>query len=239
VPVPHDRRQVIARRLHKDEVHDRLLAAIVAGDLPPGARLRDVELEAWLGVSRTPIRTALLRLEQIGLVEALPQRWTRVARSRPAVVPDLVVALCALWRDLPREGHGLLAPGSVREARRSLERCAVAVAALRESPSPGAAHSRAVVDTAFACVVRLEGDTVSPVAGQLLHDLGARLRHQATMLGRRLETGPLTACLAEVDAAVVAADPRLLRAAIDRFARRAAAGRPVIPSAPRTAWWRL
>ncbi|WP_307802875.1 GntR family transcriptional regulator [Frigoribacterium sp. PvP032] len=237
MPVPDERRRVIARRLHKDEVHDRLLAAIVSGDLPAGARLRDVDLETWLGVSRTPIRTALVRLEQIGLVEAAPQRWTRVARLRPSVVPDLVVALCGLWRDLPRAGHGLLAPTAAGDGRLALERCAVAVEAFRASPRPGARESRAVVDAAFACVAQLEGSGPSEVTGQLLGDLGARLRHQAAALGRGLDVGPLTECLAEVDAAVVAADPLLLRSALDRLARRTARARPAL-EVPRPSWWR-
>jgi hypothetical protein len=237
VPVPRDRETAIARRLHKDEVYDKLLAAIVAGDLPAGSRLRDVDLEAWLGVSRTPIRTALVRLEQIGLVEAFPQRWTRVAEARPSEVPDLVVALCALWRDLPREGQGLLAPGSVRESRRLLDRCAEAVQALRASSAAGADQSRRVVDAAFACVARLEGDGVPEVTRALLADLGARLRHQAALLGGRLDTGPLTACLVQVDSAVVAGDPRLLRSALDELARRTATGRAAL-AVPRPAWWR-
>lgn len=237
MPVPTGRRQIIARRLHKDEVHDRLLAAIVSGDLPAGTRLRDVDLEAWMGVSRTPVRTALVRLEQIGLVEAAPQRWTRVARPRPAVVPELVVALCGLWRDLPHAEHGILAPGAAADVRRSLERCAAAVAAFRRSPSPRVSDSRAVVDAAFACVAWLEGPGLSAVTSQLLHDLGSRLRHQAAALGRGLDVGPLAACLDEVDEAVVAGDPRLLRSAVDRLARRTAAPRPALAT-PRPSWWR-
>lgn len=237
MPVPHERQQVIARRLQKDEVHDRLLAAILSGDLPAGARLRDVDLEVWLGVSRTPIRSALVRLEQIGLVEASPQRWTRVARLRPSVVPELVVALCGLWRELPHAGRGLLAPGASHDARRALERCAAVVAAFRESPSPRACDSRAVVDAAFACVAQLEGAELPEITGQLLRDLGARLHHQAAVLGRCLDVGPLAACLAEVDAAVVAGDPRLLRSAIDGLARRTATEHPAL-EVPRPSWWR-
>jgi DNA-binding GntR family transcriptional regulator len=238
VPVPRDRRTVISRRLHKDEVFDSVRAAILAGDLPAGARLRDPELEAWLGVSRTPIRTALVRLERIGLVEGVPQRWTRVARARPAVVPDLVVSLCAVWRDLPREGHGLLAPGGARRAnRRLLERCSEAVAALGAASGTGVAESRAVVDAAFACVARLEGDGLPEVTAGLLGDLGSQLRHQAALLGRRLDVGPVTACLAQVRSAVDDGDPHRLRSAVDELARRTATIRPALAE-PRSPWWR-
>lgn len=61
-----------------DEVYARLGEAILDGTLAPGARLRDHELADWLGVSRTPVREALQRLERVGLVEVSPHRYTRV-----------------------------------------------------------------------------------------------------------------------------------------------------------------
>ncbi len=67
------------RGLLRDDVHASLRAAIVDGTLAPGERLRDAELAEWLGVSRTPIREALLRLERAGLVVTLPGRSTTVA----------------------------------------------------------------------------------------------------------------------------------------------------------------
>lgn len=61
-----------------DEVFRVLGKAILEGRLRPGDRLRDVELAQMLGVSRTPIREALQRLERMGLVEVSANRWTRV-----------------------------------------------------------------------------------------------------------------------------------------------------------------
>jgi len=60
-----------------DEVYARIGAAILNGTLPAGARLRDVELAEQLGVSRTPVREALQRLERFGLVEVAVGRYTR------------------------------------------------------------------------------------------------------------------------------------------------------------------
>ncbi len=68
-----------ARELLRDNVYSSLRDAIVDGTLAPGERLRDTEIESWLGVSRTPIREALLRLERAGLVIAQPGRSTTVA----------------------------------------------------------------------------------------------------------------------------------------------------------------
>lgn len=76
VPLLHD---VHKRLLLRDHVYGSIRDAIVDGTLAPGERLRDTELEAWLGVSRTPIREALLRLERAGLVVALPGKATIVA----------------------------------------------------------------------------------------------------------------------------------------------------------------
>jgi GntR family transcriptional regulator, vanillate catabolism transcriptional regulator len=50
----------------------RLREMILAGDLPSGARIAELAIVEKLGVSRTPIRAALVRLEQEGLLQALP-----------------------------------------------------------------------------------------------------------------------------------------------------------------------
>ncbi|MDO5629859.1 MAG: GntR family transcriptional regulator [Mobilicoccus sp.] len=67
------------RSLLRDHVYASIRDAIVDGTLRPGERLRDSELEAWLGVSRTPIREALLRLERAGMVVATPGKATTVS----------------------------------------------------------------------------------------------------------------------------------------------------------------
>lgn len=78
MPVPQQH-ALHRRSLLRDDVYLTLRDAIVDGTLVPGERLRDAELEEWLGVSRTPIREALLRLERAGLVIARPGRSTTVA----------------------------------------------------------------------------------------------------------------------------------------------------------------
>ncbi|WP_374668725.1 GntR family transcriptional regulator [Ramlibacter sp.] len=50
----------------------RLRELVLAGELPPGERIAELALVERLGMSRTPIRAALLRLEQEGLLSALP-----------------------------------------------------------------------------------------------------------------------------------------------------------------------
>ena len=62
-----------------DAVYNQILDALGQGLLQPGERLHDGEFAAQLGVSRTPVREALLRLGELGVVEFAPARYTRVA----------------------------------------------------------------------------------------------------------------------------------------------------------------
>jgi DNA-binding GntR family transcriptional regulator len=62
----------------RERVYHLLQQAIVAGELEPGQRVRDVDIATQFGVSRTPVREALQRLEDEGLVETLPGALTRI-----------------------------------------------------------------------------------------------------------------------------------------------------------------
>jgi DNA-binding GntR family transcriptional regulator len=70
-------------------VDGRLRAAILSNELQPGERLRPNELAAQWGVSPTPLREALLRLEADGLVESVPHRGTRVTPLTRKAVEQL------------------------------------------------------------------------------------------------------------------------------------------------------
>lgn len=76
---------VSVQRLDRDrqaapQVFDRLREEIVSLSLPPGVPLSRHELAERFGVSATPIRDALMRLEEEGLVEVFPQHATVVSR---------------------------------------------------------------------------------------------------------------------------------------------------------------
>jgi DNA-binding GntR family transcriptional regulator len=102
MPVPSERK-VAERHLLRDAAYVAIRDAIVAGVLAPGEHLHDGELCDWLHLSRTPVRDALARLADEGLVETEPQRFTRV---RPLVPQDardsfpLVAAIHALAVEL-------------------------------------------------------------------------------------------------------------------------------------------
>lgn len=78
MPIPANA-PVVDRTLLRDDVYGRLRDAIIDGTFAPGEQLRDGELADWLGVSRTPVREALLRLASGGLVVARPGRSTVVS----------------------------------------------------------------------------------------------------------------------------------------------------------------
>src|SRR5262249_21428672 len=79
----------IIRRPLREDVHAALRDQIVEGRLPPGSRLQDVQLAAELGVSRTPVREALIRLVKEGLVESDPNRGFFVAPFRRTEVLEI------------------------------------------------------------------------------------------------------------------------------------------------------
>ena len=80
----------VERSLLRDRAYRMLRDAIVTGELAPGAVIRDVELAERVGLSRTPVREALARLADDGLVETKPHSWTRV---RPLVLREVRDAL--------------------------------------------------------------------------------------------------------------------------------------------------
>ncbi|PZU93803.1 MAG: GntR family transcriptional regulator [Chelatococcus sp.] len=77
-------------------VQDALRQAILSMQIVPGAPLVEKELTAHFGVSRTPIREALIRLKEEGLVEIFPQAGTFVARIPTEAIPEAVFIRQAL-----------------------------------------------------------------------------------------------------------------------------------------------
>lgn len=95
MPVPQER-DAVGRRLLRDSAYTTLCDAIVDGTLAPGEMLHDDELCVWLGLSKTPVRGALARLESEGLIETQPQRFTRVTPLTAQDVGELFPVLAGL-----------------------------------------------------------------------------------------------------------------------------------------------
>jgi DNA-binding GntR family transcriptional regulator len=116
MPVP-TRPKAAPRLLLRDVVFDRLRDAIIGGELRPGEVLRDSELEAWAGASRTPVREAIDRLVSTGLVEVRPQRETRVSQLMVDEFTDRLETLAALCVETVREGVRVFEATDVQSVR--------------------------------------------------------------------------------------------------------------------------
>ena len=112
MPIPENA-PAIDRRLLRDDVYHRLRDAIVDGSLAPDEQLRDGELAAWLGVSRTPVREAMLRLAEAGLVVAQPGRSTTVSSLDLRDVRDARDVVAAMHELAVREAVGSLTPADL------------------------------------------------------------------------------------------------------------------------------
>ena len=93
----------------RDVVFNTLRQAILKGELSPGERLMEIQLAEKLGVSRTPIREAIRKLELEGLVLMIPRKGAEVAKISEKNLRDVL------------------------EVRRSLEELAIELACQRMS----------------------------------------------------------------------------------------------------------
>jgi DNA-binding GntR family transcriptional regulator len=82
---------------------EQLLGEVQRGELVPGQRISDAQLATRYGVSRTPVREALQRLREIGVVEASASRFTRIAVVTPQQTQQAFVVWLALYLPVVEE----------------------------------------------------------------------------------------------------------------------------------------
>lgn len=196
MPIPLSSHGSVPRTLRKDEVYERILGAILDGTLEPGERIRDGELKGWLGVSRTPIRLALDRLEGMRLVESVPNRYTRVCDAAPDLVPHLVEVLCGLWSLAVQLTVERLDPAGQRECRRLLH---AAVEACREHSGDDATLAVESMRGALSFFSERSGN---PLLANLVVRAGAPLRFQLGSQGAALDVELLVRFFLLLDSAV-------------------------------------
>lgn len=129
----------------RDVVFNTLRQAILRGELKPGERLMEIQLANKLGVSRTPIREAIRKLELEGLVLMIPRRGAEVAQITEKSLRDVL------------------------EVRRALEELAVQLACLRMTPEGVTKLKYAA--TEFENVLGDEDITVVAEADVAFHDV--------------------------------------------------------------------
>jgi DNA-binding GntR family transcriptional regulator len=121
--------ETVRRTLLKDSAFEAIRAAIVRGDLAPGTAVRDADLAAQLGLSRAPVRDALARLAEDGLVETKPQSYTRVTPLVPREVRDAAAVVGLMHELAARTAIPLLTGDHVEAMRQANRRFAAATEA--------------------------------------------------------------------------------------------------------------
>jgi DNA-binding GntR family transcriptional regulator len=103
-------------------------AAIIDGRLDPGQRLKEEELARELGISRTPVREALLFLQAEGLIESAPNRGATVRSYEPEEIEDMYDLRALLEGHAARRAAMRVSPAGIRRLRESNARFATLVA---------------------------------------------------------------------------------------------------------------
>jgi DNA-binding GntR family transcriptional regulator len=96
--------------------------AILDGRLGPGRRLKEEELARELGISRTPVREALLLLQAEGLVDAAPNRGAMVREHTADDLDDLYQLRALLEGSAARRATARIGPGDLALLRESCDR---------------------------------------------------------------------------------------------------------------------
>ena len=103
--------------------YDRLLTGIALGDYAPGSALNEKKLAAQLGVSRTPVREALLRLRLEGLVRVIPRGGIFVAETSVRQIREITEVRLVLEECSGRFAVARCSPQSLADFRFWLDAC--------------------------------------------------------------------------------------------------------------------
>ncbi|WP_457104302.1 GntR family transcriptional regulator [Methylobacterium sp. P5_C11] len=113
---------------HAQRLRQRIEDEIVSGDLALGARLDENQLAARFGVSRTPIREALLQLAVTGLVQTKPRRGAIVSAPEPHLLLAMFETMAEIEAACGRLAARRLVADDAAALRAALEGCRAALA---------------------------------------------------------------------------------------------------------------
>jgi DNA-binding GntR family transcriptional regulator len=119
----------VGRTLLRDSAYEAIRDAIVRADIPPGSVVSNAAVAEQLGLSRAPVRDALARLADEGLVETKPQSYTRVTRLVLKDVRDAAAVVRAMHELATRVAVPLLTAEHVDAMRTANLRFAAAARA--------------------------------------------------------------------------------------------------------------
>ena len=130
----------------RDVVFNTLRQAILKGELAPGERLMEIQLVEKLGVSRTPIREAIRKLELEGLVLMIPRKGAEVAKISEKSLKDVL----EVRRSLEELAIELACQRMTEEDLKDLEK---AEEVFREAVKKGTSMEIAEFDEAYHDVI--------------------------------------------------------------------------------------
>jgi len=116
-------------RKRSDRIADALEGLIFDGTFADGDRLDEVQLASRFEVSRTPVREALLRLSQSGLVEQIPRRGVFVRQPGPVELIEMFEVMAELEAVSARLAAARISENALAKLHAANERCKHAVEA--------------------------------------------------------------------------------------------------------------
>ncbi|MFF0104201.1 GntR family transcriptional regulator [Streptomyces hirsutus] len=162
----------VPRTLLRDRAHAAIRDAIVAGEIEPGAVVRDAEIAERLGLSRAPVREAFARLIDEGLLESKPQSYTRVTPLIARDVRDAAAVVGAMHELVTRVAVARLGEPDVELMRAANERFDAAV---RTGDVDGALRAD---DELHDVLVRVSGNRAAAATAARYTPLIRRLERQ-------------------------------------------------------------
>lgn len=130
------------RRSAAEIAYAQLRQAVITLALPPGTVLSRADLAARLGVSQTPVREALIRLQEEGLIEVVPHSATRVARIDLASAREASFLRLSVEVEIVRRLAAVPTPALAASLRAEIAR-------MRELHAQGDQEGVAAADEAF------------------------------------------------------------------------------------------
>jgi DNA-binding GntR family transcriptional regulator len=116
------RQRILPAQLER-RVYEQLRDEILSGTLTTGAQLVEARIATDLGVSKTPVREALIRLQRDGLVEIEPYRGARVIEPAEADVREILELRILLECHIARDLANRRPPDVLDSLERTIEEC--------------------------------------------------------------------------------------------------------------------
>lgn len=159
-----------------EKVLERIGNSILSGEFEPGERLTETDLAQRFGVSRSPLREALLRLEERQLIERVPFSGMRVVSLDDRTVDELYEIRGALEGLACRRAAAVITPEQIAELRGVLAQRSRALKSTR-----GDARQQPTIQDFHILIARISGnrELERMLAGDIWHYMRAQYRRWA------------------------------------------------------------